>query len=153
MLKKWIGSLSVLVLAGCSGAGDYEIDVNDKYQIVAINTMEHDFVRKYPDGAMDNVFKVVMEDAEGTTEETIGNIVALDWDEVYLIAKSEDTEEVGERRLKHHNPQYWIFDLEWEKSYGPMDLAAFTKFKKEKGIDLELLPYEKRVKREERSYD
>lgn len=79
MIKKWIGSLSILALAGCSGAGDYEFAVNDKYQIVAINTMEHDFVRKYPDGAMDNVFTVAVDD----TEETIGNIVALDWDEGY----------------------------------------------------------------------
>ncbi|MBC1459245.1 hypothetical protein [Listeria newyorkensis] len=149
MIKKWIGSLSILALAGCSGAGDYEIAVNDKYQIVAINTMEHDFVRKYPDGAMDNVFTVAVDD----TEETIGNIVALDWDEAYLIAKSEDTEEVGARRLKHQNPQYWIFDLEWEKPYGPLDLEAFLKLKAQKGIDLELVPYDKRIKGEELVYD
>ncbi|KGL44408.1 hypothetical protein BMT55_08430 [Listeria newyorkensis] len=149
MIKKWIGSLSILALAGCSGAGDYEIAVNDKYQIVAINTMEHDFVRKYPDGAMDNVFTVAVDD----TEETIGNIVALDWDEAYLIAKSEDTEEVGARHLKHRNPQYWIFDLEWEKPYGPLDLEAFLKLKAQKGIDLELVPYDKRIKGEELVYD
>lgn len=149
MIKKWIGSLSILALAGCSGAGDYEIAVNDKYQIVAINTMEHDFVRKYPDGAMDNVFTVAVDD----TEETIGNIVALDWDEAYLIAKSEDTEEVGARRLKHQNPQYWIFDLELEKPYGPLDLEAFLKLKAQKGIDLELVPYDKRIKGEELVYD
>ncbi|MBC6309921.1 hypothetical protein HCJ66_10245 [Listeria sp. FSL L7-1582] len=146
MIKKLVGSLSILALAGCSGAGDYEIAVNDKYQIVAINTMEHDFVRRYPDGAMDNVFKVVVDD----TEEMIGNMVEVDWDEAYLIAKSE---EVGERRLKHQNPQYWIFDLEWEKPYGPLDLDAFTKLKAKKGIDLELVPYEERIKDEERSYE
>lgn len=141
--------MSILALAGCSGAGDYEIAVNVKYQIVAINTMEHDFVRKYPDGAMDNVFTVAVDD----TEETIGNIVALDWDEAYLIAKSEDTEEVGARRLKHQNPQYWIFDLELEKPYGPLDLEAFLKLKAQKGIDLELVPYDKRIKGEELVYD
>ncbi|EUJ46020.1 DUF3997 domain-containing protein [Paenilisteria rocourtiae] len=149
MIKKLFGSLSILTLAACSGAGDYEIDVNDKYQIVAINTMEHDFVRRYPDGAMDNVFKVVKDD----TEEPIGNIVALDWDETYLIAKSEDTEETGASRLKHRNPQYWLFDLKREKPFGPFDLEAFTEFKEQKGIGLELIPYEKRIKREERRHD
>lgn len=70
-----------------------------------------------------------------------------------MIAKSEGTEEVGARRLKHQNPQFWVFDLKWEKPYGPLDSEEFSKLKAQKGIDLELVPYDKRIKGEEHKYD
>ncbi|EUJ32446.1 hypothetical protein MFLO_06992 [Listeria floridensis FSL S10-1187] len=147
-MKKILGLLVVmiLILSGCAGSADYAIKVNDRYEIWQIYPTLH-VIHDNENG------EIQLDNHTNSSSDSSDNIVKLNWDKDFLIAKTETEEESNKWFKKHENPTYWLLDLEKNQLTGP--IKSETEFKnilKEKKIDLELMSYEKRIKDEEKIY-
>lgn len=126
---------SLFLISGCAGAADYSVKVNDKYEVSQINPKYHIF------GGSDG--SILTERDSGVND----NIIKMNWNEHFFIAKTEVQEKNGVVIKKHKDPLYWIFDLQQEKMYGELDETRFLELIKSKGIEFELVSYDEKVKR------
>ncbi|EUJ43213.1 hypothetical protein [Paenilisteria rocourtiae] len=132
----------ILLLGGCGpGASDFRVKVKNDLFLSQINPQQVLLVHGDDSIIIDN---------SSNTDVSRG-ISELDWDEEYLVAKSEIVDvDVSDKESK---PLYWVYDIKKDKLDGKLDKTKFEKLLVNKGITLKLETFKQRIKGEKRLYD
>lgn len=119
----FIAIISIVLLTGCSGASDYEVDLPGNYSIV--RTSAHQVIIA-PKTSQDSWDSAIIP----------AKVTEVGWNKTYMIAKqinlindleSSNGYEIPDEQDAH----FWIIQLETGKVTGPMDYSALTKKKEE----------------------
>ncbi|TKI52821.1 DUF3997 domain-containing protein [Lysinibacillus mangiferihumi] len=121
MLKKMIiiVCLTSIIVSGCAGLADYDIDLPGNYSILRTSADEITIAPKTEIGWGPNVIPA--------------RVVAAGWNEKYIIAKQKVLESENEF-------YFWILNIETGVSEGPFNKNDFQKKREEYEIskDVEL---------------
>lgn len=124
MIKNRIGLfyliITLLVLSGCAGAADYDIDLSGNYSLLKGSAHDVKIQPKISADVWDaNDSKIVP-----------AEVIEIGWNDDYIIAKQLTNQ-------KEHN--FWIIDVEKEQVIGPLNELDFIGKKKEYGINNDIV--------------
>lgn len=106
-MKKLIGLLFFsLLLCGCAGLADYDIDLPGDYSVIRTSA--------------DNVI-IAPKVGSGTWGETVipTKVLEVGWNNNFIIAKQED--------ISINKKNYWIINIELNEIEGPLESQDFEK--------------------------